>query len=187
MGIYKPDFNMIEKQIHEFAEEAGVDIFPVDIKEVKPEESIRLKCLVPVCEYYGVSKVCPPNIPDVKEFREVLKKYKRAYLAVLQSEIKKEEMGVNVDSAELKLTDVMNHLDRITFENGHYWALGLGSGGCKLCKKCTPVGEPCRHPYKARPSPNGFGIDITELARSAGVPVEWPTITKVTHLGLLLI
>lgn len=187
METLKPDINLIEKLIFDYAEKARVNIFVVDIKEVKPEESIRLKCLVPVCENYGTSKVCPPNIPSVKEFKRCLKKYKKAFLVVLLSEIKKEEMGANVDSAEQRLTEVMNHLDRITFENGHYWALGLGSGGCKLCRKCTPVGEPCRHPYKARPSPNGFGIDITELARTAGVPVEWPPITKLTFMGLLLI
>ena len=65
--------------------------------------------------------------------------------------------------------------------------MGLVVGGCKLCETCSPPGEPCRHPYKARPSPEGFGIDITEVARSAGVRLEWPPRKHVTFLGLLLV
>jgi predicted metal-binding protein len=60
-------------------------------------------------------------------------------------------------------------------------------GGCKLCSECAPRGEPCRHPFKARPSPEGFGIDITELAREAGVPVEWPPREVVSFIGLVFV
>ena len=56
-----------------------------------------------------------------------------------------------------------------------------------MCDECAPMGEPCRHPFKAHPSPEGFGIDITELARDAGVQVEWPPKEYVNFIGLMLV
>ena len=90
-------------------------------------------------------------------------------------------------SAEMKLQDGIAALESTAHQLGFYRALGLCVGGCKLCETCTPKGEPCRHPFKARPSPEGFGIDITELAKEVGVDVEWPPKQHVNFMGLLLV
>lgn len=148
---------------------------------------MRLKCLVPLCEYYDVCKTCPPNIPGVAEFKEALESYTIGFLVVLREKIKKIEIYQNDFSAELKLADMISKLELIAFQHGFYQALGLTVGGCKLCDTCAPKGEPCRHPFKARPSPEGFGIDITELAREADIAVEWPPKQYVNFIGLLLV
>ena len=90
-------------------------------------------------------------------------------------------------STELKLAEIVSALELAAFQHGYYLAMGLCVGGCKLCPECAPSGEPCRPPFKARPSPEGFGIDITGLAREAGVPMEWPPKKFVNFLGLLLV
>jgi predicted metal-binding protein len=150
-------------------------------------ESIRLKCLVPVCEFYDNCKVCPPNIPGVTEFREALQSYSKAFLVVLREKIKDINDYREDFSVELKLAEIVSALELAAFHHGYYLAMGLCVGGCKLCPECAPAGEPCRHPFKARPSPEGFGIDITGLAREAGVPMEWPPKEYVNFLGLLLV
>jgi predicted metal-binding protein len=165
----------------------GVEIYPIEVKEIDPRQSMRLKCQVPLCEYFDVCKVCPPHIPSVAEFREALGSYRKAFLVVLREKIKNLDDYRQDFSAELKLSEAVSDLELAAFEKGFYQALGLCVGGCKLCDACAPPGEPCRHPYKARPSPEGFGIDITELARQAGVAVEWPPKEYVNFIGLLLV
>ncbi|MCK4320850.1 hypothetical protein KAW11_04460, partial [Candidatus Bathyarchaeota archaeon] len=44
-------------------------------KRVVVDERVRLKCLVPVCDDYGLNLMCPPNMMSVQEFREILARY----------------------------------------------------------------------------------------------------------------
>jgi predicted metal-binding protein len=182
--------NDCEGLINSFETLAGkrdVNIYFIDIKKICPLQSIRLKCQIPLCEYYGVCKTCPPHIPSVAEFKEALLSYSMAFLVVLREKITNIDNFRNDFSAELKLAQIVSDLEFSAFQHGFYQAVGLSVGGCKLCKTCTPQGEPCRHPFKARPSPEGFGIDITQLAREAGLAIEWPPKQYVNFLGLVLV
>ncbi len=179
--------NGLESAFEAVARKWRVQIINVDIKRIIPKQSIRLKCQVPLCEFYEVCKVCPPNIASVSEFREAIKSYSKAFLVVLQEKIQAIERYRKDFTAELKLGEIVSDLERTAFSHGYYEALGLCVGGCKLCPECLPQGVPCRHPFKARPSPEGFGIDITELAREAGVQVEWPPRETISFIGLVLV
>jgi predicted metal-binding protein len=48
---------------------------PMNAKDVVVDERVRLKCLVPPCDDYGLNLMCPPYVMSVQEFREVLSKY----------------------------------------------------------------------------------------------------------------
>lgn len=171
----------------ELASKLGGSIYEIDVGDIEPKHSIRLKCQVPLCEYYDVCKVCPPHIPGVDEFKEALLSYSKAFLVVYREKIENLDTYKTDFTAELKLAEIVSAIELSAFSKGYCQALGLCVGGCKLCTKCTPPGQPCRHPYKARSSPEGFGIDITSLARNAGVPIEWPPVEYVSFLGLVLI
>ena len=177
----------LENSFETVARKWGIGIYPLDVKQIYPRQSMRLKCQVPLCEYYDVCKTCPPHIPSVAEFREALLDYSKAFLVVLREKIQDLEVYRQDFRAELRLAEIVSDLERSAFQQGFYQALGLSVGGCKLCDQCAPPGEPCRHPFKARPSPEGFGIDITELARAAGVAVEWPPKEFVNFMGLILV
>ena len=181
------DYEDLKNSFEIAAREKGAHIYPLDIKKIRPKQSIRLKCLVPLCEYYDVCKTCPPNIPGVSEFKEALLSYSMAFLVVLRKKIKNIDDFRKDFSAELKLAQIVSDLELSAYQQGFYQALGLNVGGCKLCNTCAPKGEPCRHPFKARPSPEGFGIDITQLAREAGLAIEWPPKQTINFLGLILV
>ena len=181
------DYTVLKNSFETLAHKKRANIYPLDIEKVCPKQSIRLKCQVPLCEYFGVCKTCPPHIPGVEEFKSALSSYSMAFLVVLKEKIEDIEVYRKDFRAELQLAQIVSDLELSAFQHGFYQALGLNVGGCKLCKTCTPVGEPCRHPYKARSSPEGFGIDITELARQVGVDVEWPPKQYVNFLGLVLV
>lgn len=166
----------------------GVSIHPLDLNAIKPDEGVRLKCQIPLCEYYGVSKVCPPYLPSVQQFREALTFFRGALLVVYTVPYaglpKPGEQGF---TAENHLRQAIHTLESKAQSMGYYRAIGLTVGGCKLCTQCTPHGEPCRHPFLARPSPEGLGIDLLQLAKTAGCAVQWPPGDNVNFLGLVLI
>lgn len=177
----------ISEAFEVLARNAGVEIYEIDARMICPKESVRLKCQIPLCEFYGVCKVCPPNILSVRQFREALQSYKRAFLVVLREEIKDLASYRTDFSAELKLAEIVSQMELKAFQHGYYLAMGLCVGGCKLCPQCSPPSEPCRHPFKARPSAEGFGIDITAIAREVGVAVEWPPRKEVIFMGMLFL
>jgi predicted metal-binding protein len=166
------------------ANEYGIDLVPLKIKEIPVHEGVRLKCLVPQCEYYGNCRICPPNLPPLNEIRAALKYFSRGYLAVLKCPaVKREE----ADKIEMILLEAVGQMEKICWTRGYYRAMGLVVGGCKLCPSCAPLGEPCRHPYRARPSPEGLGIDLTLLARKKNIPLQWPPEKEMVFLGLLVL
>lgn len=183
----RQDFSGLEAAFSETVKEMGGEIHAVPLADLAPKMSVRLKCQVPLCEYYGVCRVCPPNIPGVAEFREALSEYRRAWLVAYREKIADLSEYRRANAAERKLADMVLELERVGLNRGFTSVMGLCVGGCKLCPECAPLSEPCRHPFKARPSPEGFGIDITKAARKAGVLVEWPPRETVTFLGLVFV
>ena len=177
----------ISETFEVLARNAGAEIYGIDARKISPKESVRLKCQIPLCEFYGICRVCPPNIPSVRQFREALQSYNKAFLVVLREKITDMARYRTDFSAELKLAEIVSQMELAAFQQGYYLAIGLCVGGCKLCQQCSPPSEPCRHPFKARPSPEGFGIDITAIAREEGVPVEWPPRKEVIFMGMVFV
>lgn len=166
------------------AQEFGVDLIPVSMRDISVHEGVRLKCLVPQCEFYGTCRVCPPNLPSISEIRDALKYFSQGYLVVFKHAAVTQ---AEINGVEMSLMKAVEELEKITWSKGYYRAMGLVVGGCKLCERCTPLNEPCRHPYRARPSPEGLGIDLTLLARKKNIPLKWPPEAEMIFLGLLLL
>ncbi len=60
------------------------------------------------------------------------------------------------------------------------------SGRMQIMPHLYAPDEACLYPYKARPSPEGFGIDIMGLALKSGLIVQWPPEESVVLIGLIL-
>jgi len=53
---------------------------------------------------------------------------------------------------------------------------------------CAGVdGQPCNHPFEARPSMEAVGIDVVATAAAAGLAIELPAAEHPRWTGLLLI
>jgi predicted metal-binding protein len=88
-----------------------------------------------------------------------------------------------------RLVDAIGRLEADAQGMGYRFAVGLSGGSCRLCEKCVgqSSGQPCRHPFEARPAMEAVGIDVVETARSAGVPFEFPARENPVLTGLLLV
>ena len=84
---------------------------------------------------------------------------------------------------------LVNQIEALAFKEGFYLAAGLIGGDCALCLDCvTPrSGEPCRHPFEARPSMEAMGIDVLETCRRAGLPMFLSSRKNVRWTGIVLL
>jgi predicted metal-binding protein len=184
----------------------------LDAKSVVVDERVRLKCCIPVCDDYGLNLMCPPNVMSVQEFREVLAKYSWAILiqieelipAEMKNEIRQaddvaalyksakflDNYKKSFDPIKLKLHRIVHKVEAQTFALGYRFAAGLIAGSCKLCPACVISNnsqEPCRHPFRARPSMEAVGIDVFKTAENAGLPFDIPPKNKTVWNGLVLV
>lgn len=174
----------LEKEI----KDSRVRFRPFKISDVEVEERVRLKCMVPPCPDYGRRKFCPPNLPDLDFIRKAISQYQGGVLVSLTIPFSTEVLAeVKQFKPHLELMKIIGQCEKIACEKVNHLAFGLTVGGCNLCQECTPIGEPCRHPLETRPGADGFGIDITTLARKLGFNIEWPVETELNFLGMIFV
>jgi predicted metal-binding protein len=194
MGTF--DF-LIEK-----AKEFGADrAAMIAADQVVVDERVRLKCAVPVCQGYGNYLHCPPNTLSLDEFRRTLSRFSTALVFQVDSASNSADIDgeglAGKNAAELEallhgepnrlLGRIVNQLEAEAFKAGYYYAAGFSGGICLLCPTCVGVGNPCRHPYEARPSMEGVGIDVFKTAANAGLPMALSSDQPVRWTGLLLV
>ncbi|MBA4387126.1 MAG: hypothetical protein C0404_04035 [Verrucomicrobia bacterium] len=120
-------------------------------------EWVRWKCQYG-CGGYGERLTCPPYSPTPDRTKAMLACYRHAIL-------------LHGDD-HTDISEVVSALEREIFLAGYHKALGLGSGPCRLCAKCTRKQHDCRHPYEARPAMEACGIDVFTTARRNGFRIE---------------
>ena len=200
------------KELVDYAIETGASRSKFfDADAVAVDERVRLKCMVPLCPSYGINLCCPPkNTPSVAQFREILANYSYAILIqvdtpipeleqIIQSSENVSEMYKNqsfwdarkgsLDQGQINLHEIVNKVEAKAFSMGFYFATGFIGGNCKLCPQCVSQqsGEPCRHPFKARPSMEGVGIDAFKTAKNIGFDLSAPKDNLVRWTGLILV
>ncbi len=94
-----------------------------------------------------------------------------------------------VRAAAVRLHKLINDVEGMAMGLGFPYALGLIGGECMLCPECVgPCSDKaCRHPFKARPSMEGVGIDVIKTSVNAGLPFDCPPKTEVIWTGLILV
>ena len=142
--------------------EMGVDeARMVDPHSVATADWVRMKCQFG-CPGFGLSHCCPPHTPTPDLTRKVIDSYQKAIL--LHQRLAKGERGKNFNEALVRLEIKI-------FLEGYYKAWSMGSGPCRLCKKCD-LTVSCQHGYEARPSMEACGIDVFKTARDNGFPID---------------
>ena len=184
-----------------------------DAQDVVIDERVRLKCQVPICSGYGASLMCPPNVMSLADFINVLTKYQRSILvqvscpipSEMQPMIASESTDVadlyqneefltsydeSIKQAKMQLHELVNRVEAAAFSMGYRFATGLIGGQCILCEDCVAQSannEPCRHPFRARPSMEAMGIDVFQTAANAGLPFDIPPKEITVWTGLVLV
>jgi predicted metal-binding protein len=152
--------------------------------QVVVRDWVRMKCRFG-CDDYGKRLTCPPFSPTPDEFRRVLAEYRWAVLLKFDAIPSKKVEQTLV--YERGIHDLVVKMEREAFLKGYYAAFGLAAGPCPNCKECDL--KECKHPYIARPSMEGCGVDVFATVRNAGfdIRVVQDKNQKPTFYALLLL
>lgn len=158
----------------------------IPTSDVTTDVSFRTLCEQNVCGNYGKNHMCPPDVGDINEL--IAKLYGFEYILVYQS------VGTLEDSFDFEgmadaaekhgklICDVRDTVEPLLVGK----SLFLGAGGCRLCPVCAKkTNEPCRHPEKATPSLEAYGVNVSLLAKAAGMKYINGQNT-VTYFGAVL-
>jgi predicted metal-binding protein len=142
----------------------------IEPRSIATAEWVRMKCQFG-CPMFGQRLTCPPHAPTPDVTRKIIDSYQEAIL--LHRKVEKEEWAERSDENRLRLEfqKAVVGLEIEIFLDGYYKAWSMGSGYCRLCKKCDPKGF-CRHGFEARPAMEACGIDVFKTARDNGFHID---------------
>ena len=169
------------------AKEAGaVNAAVIDAVTVETSVSFRDMCASNACGMYGKCWMCPPDIGEITELIEELKKYSHVlvYQHIGQLEDSYDFEGM-IEAKHIMYRisqDLHTKLKETAF--GDY--LHLSAGACGVCEVCAKQeNKPCIHPDLALSSLEAYGINVSRLAAVAGMKYINGANT-VTYFGAVL-
>jgi predicted metal-binding protein len=199
-----PTRKELEQLVHDAKRLGATDAKIIGTAKIVVDERVRLKCEIPRCSNFDSHLMCPPMTLPVSEFRKIVRRYRYALIVQIEAHhdsSDKSGSGLTLElcnrlERELRSTEpekalhrLINKLEAAAFKRGCYLALGLIGGECLLCPECVGrhSGEPCKHPFEARPSMEAMGIDVYRTCRNAGLPMALSSKQKVRWTGLVLL
>lgn len=202
-------------ELERYAFENGAfDAKTVLSSDIVVDDRVRLKCQIPFCDAFNHYLECPPNTLSTDEFRKILSLYQKVLLVQVRTEpfsklstsermthtttteteaLVKEKMNRveedDIVAAEKKLHQLVNKLESKAMMMGAYSATGFKASKCRLCDDCVGVasGKKCRHPYLARPSMEGVGVDVYATCRTLGLKMDPFAQDAVVYTGMILL
>ena len=155
-------------------------------KDIETDLSFRAMCEANSCGVYGKCYMCPPYVGDIDELMSRIKNYDYALVHQTVSTLEDSFDFEGMINAKKSFYSTAQKL-REVFENlGISHTLHLGAGGCGVCPVCAKrTDEPCRFPSLAMPSLEAYGINVSQLAKSADMNYINGKDT-VTYFGAVL-
>ena len=138
----------------------------LETSTLTPRADVRAMCAADKCGAYGKNWTCPPYCGTLEECTEKLQSYKQGILVQTVGKLEKtiDTKGYRrAEEEHLKNLHILYGKLRKQYPN----ALCLGSGGCRICKKCA-YPEPCRFPGEACSSMEGYGLFVSQVCRDNG-------------------
>lgn len=173
---------LVSKTLSNGATKAGV----IDAREIKTDVRFRDMCASNACGMYGKCYMCPPDVGEIDALMAELDSYSYALVYQTVSELEDSFDFEGMVDAKKRTYPLAQSLRDVFADCEIADVLHLGAGGCGVCKVCSKrTGEPCRFPEKAMASLEAYGINVSELAKSAGMKYINGQNT-VTYFGAVL-
>ena len=171
--------NMIEKALAAGA--SGADV--IKTEEIVTDAAFRDICATNQCGVYGKCWMCPPDVGDIGELTKVVRSYR---YALVYQKVYPLEDSFDIEGMQSAKNDFSKLIQTMRRSFPDPEVLHLGAGGCGVCEICAKREDlPCRFPDLAVASLEGYGINVSKLAASAGMKYINGQDT-VTYFGAVL-
>lgn len=150
------------------------------------DKAFRKMCEANACGAFGRCYMCPPDVGDADILMAEVGEYDYALVYQTVSELEDSFDFEGMVEAKKKSYPLAQSLRAVFADMEIKNVLHLCTGGCGVCESCSKQsGEPCRFPEKAMPSLEAYCINVSELARAAGMKYINGQNT-VTYFGAVL-
>ncbi len=176
----------VEKLIQTALDCGATKATVVEQADIVLNAEFRAMCEANQCGVYGRCYMCPPDVGPVEELMARVRGYERGLLYQTITPIEDSFDIEGMAEAKKALVAVSQRvLDALRPVLGED-ALFLSGGGCGLCKVCAKItGEPCRHPDRALPSLESYGMDVYNTTKKT--PLKYINgANTVTYFGMAL-
>jgi len=159
----------------ELATNAGAtDARVISTDNIFIEDRLADICKETRCESYGRSKSCPPYVAGPSMFREWIKTIDHAI--VLKIDVPLEILLSEREDIMRLLHEIVASVELAAIRLGYSNSKAFAGGSCKqffcsahaYCRVVAGKGE-CRNPKRARPSMSGYGVNVPEMLKTAGL------------------
>jgi len=158
----------------------------IEAKNIVLDRAFRDICATNACGMYGKCYMCPPDVGDIDELMAQIANFDHALVYQTVTELEDSFDFEGMIAAKKKSYPLAQSLRRMFADMNVTRVLHLGVGGCGVCEDCAKKeNEPCRFPEKAMPSLEAYGVNVSELAKAAGMKYINGQDT-VTYFGAVL-
>ena len=162
--------NIFDKLISTTLEKGAYRASIIKTDLIVTDRVFRDMCASNACGMYGKCYMCPPDIGDIDTLMAEVKNYDYALVYQTVSSLEDSYDFEGMVEAKKSAVSLAQRLREAFGELCPTDALHLGAGGCGVCPTCAKrTGEPCRFPDIALPSLEGYGINVSALAKAANM------------------
>ncbi|MDR1422359.1 MAG: DUF2284 domain-containing protein [Coriobacteriales bacterium] len=160
-------------QIEQAARDAGfTDVRPLDMRALIFHPETRELCEQNLCGKYAHNWSCPPSCPRPSDMARRVTGYSTGILVQTRDKL--------IYENDLQAIEVLRNIHNRRFYlfaqsmRGIYGAiLPMGSGECRICRRCTCPDDPCRHPDRRVSAMEAYGLFIGEVCEASGMCYQY--------------
>lgn len=152
---------------------------PVD--DLKFLDEVRDMCKANRCGVYAKNWACPPACGTVAECEARVRQYRQGILVQYVGKLEDSFDYEGMQAAAARFRDLFM-AKAAELKQRFPGMLALGSGHCGICKSCGYPDEPCRFPDQMYTPPEGYGLMLSAVCKSCGIPYIHGANT-VTYIG----
>lgn len=158
----------------------------IKVTDIQFSDSFRQLCEKNSCGKYKTNWMCPPAVGDFEELRNQVLKFENGLViqTVYQLEDSFDFEGM-MTATTIHEEVFRKILEQIKAGSLLDQMLPLNAGVCKYCDSCTYPDRDCLYPDQALASVEAYGIDVTALVTSCGIPYNNGT-ASVSYVGMIL-
>lgn len=122
-------------------------------------------CKANSCGNYNTSWMCPPAVATPDVIRKTCLESKNAVVFTTLHKIEDSFDFEGMSSALITHNQIQSKI----LKEIEIYNFVMGAGKCIVCEKCTYPDKPCRAPNEAQTSLESCGVNVVNLAKTAGV------------------
>ncbi|MFA6127187.1 MAG: DUF2284 domain-containing protein [Bacteroidales bacterium] len=158
----------------------------INVPDIHFSESFRELCEMNSCGKYKTNWMCPPAVGLFEDLKSQVMGLNKGLViqTVYQLEDSFDFEGM-MNAATIHDTVYRKILKEVREQGLVDPFLPLNAGVCRFCDHCTFPDKDCLYPDEALASIEAYGIDVTTLVTSCGIPYN-NGVASVSYVGMIL-